>query len=130
MVQIESGVLERTRIVSNVLMVLLVAGNLYFSIQYINNLKTSQAPIVDTSAAEVTKIKNANFLKLFIEKVVKTNGVVAYEDRVQLENDIRQIHNKALTDQWVLYINSNKDPKKAQAAVADLMEMLADGTVK
>ena len=129
MVQFQTGVLERTKIVSNLLMLILLAGNLYFSVQYIYNLKNSAIPVVDTSAAEVTKIKNANFLKLFIDKVIKSNGTVTYEDRVQLENDVRQIHNQALTDQWTLFVNS-KDPKKAEAAAADLMVMLADGTIK
>ena len=129
MVQFQSGIMEKTRFVSNILLLILLAGNLFFSIQYIYTIKNEKLITVDTSTAEVMKIKNANFLKLFINKVVKSSGTVTYEDRVQLENDIRQIHNPALTAQWELFVG-NKDPKKAEAAATDLMLMLADGTVK
>ena len=129
MVQFQSGIMEKTRFVSNVLLVILLAGNLYFSIQYIQSIRNDKLPVVDKGAQEVMQIKNANFLKLFINKVVKSSGTVTYEDRVQLENDVRQIHNPALTAQWELFVD-NKDPKKAEQAATDLMLILADGTVK
>ena len=129
MVQFQSGVMEKTRFVSNVLLVVLLAGNLYFSVQYVQNLKDSQVPVVDKGAQEVMQIKNANFLKLFINKVVKSSGTVTYEDRVQLENDVRQIHNPELTAQWETFV-ANKDPKQAEAAATDLMLILVEGTVK
>jgi predicted DNA-binding helix-hairpin-helix protein len=129
MVQFQSGILEKTRFVSNILLVILLAGNLYFSVQYVQNLKSSQAPVVDKGAQEVMQIKNANFLKLFINKVVKSSGTVTYEDRVQLENDVRQIHNPALTAQWEVFVD-NKDPKLAEQAATDLMLILVEGTVK
>jgi hypothetical protein len=129
MVQFQSGVMEKTRFISNVLLVILLAGNLYFSVQYVHNLKESQVPVIDKGAQEVMQIKNANFLKLFINKVVKSSGTVTYEDRVQLENDVRQIHNPALTAQWEVFVD-NKDPKLAEQAATDLMLILADGAVK
>lgn len=129
MVQFQSGVFEKTRFVSNLLLLVLLAGNLYFSVQYIYSLKESQVSVIDKGAQEVLQIKNANFLKLFIDKVIKANGTVTYEDRVQLENDVRQIHNPELTTQWELFVGS-KDPKKAEAAATDLMLILADGTVR
>ena len=129
MVQFQSGVLEKTRFVSNVLLIVLLAGNLYFSVQYVESLKNSQTPVVDKGAQEVLQIKNANFLKLFINKVVKSSGTVTYEDRVQLENDVRQIHNPELTSQWETFV-ANKDPKKAEEAATDLMLILVEGTVK
>ena len=130
MVQFQSGVLEKIRFVSNLLLVLLLAGNLFFSIQYIYSIKADQVPVVDKGAQEVAHIKNSKFLKLFINKVIKTNGTVSYDDRVQLENDVRQIHNPELTAQWELFVASNKDQKKAEDAAADLMLMLAEGSVK
>ncbi|MEI6553152.1 MAG: hypothetical protein WCO09_01140 [bacterium] len=130
MVQFQSGVMEKTRFVSNLLLLVLLAGNLFFSIQYIYSIKADQAPKIDQGAQDVIHVKNSNFLKLFINKVVKGNGSVSYEDRVQLENDVRQIHNPELTTQWELFVNSSKDPKKAEAAATDLMLILADGTVK
>jgi hypothetical protein len=110
-------------------LLVLLAGNLFFSIQYIYSIKDDQVPTVDKGAQEVMRIKNSNFLKLFINKVIKADGTVTYEDRVQLENDVRQIHNPELTAQWELFVG-NKDPKKAEQAATDLMLILADGAVK
>jgi hypothetical protein len=107
-----------------------LAGNLFFSVQYIYSIKADQVQVVDKGAQEVMRIKNANFLKLFINKVIKASSSISYEDRVQLENDVRQIHDPSLIAQWDLYIVSNKNPKEAEDAATDLMLILADGTVK
>ncbi|MEI6553893.1 MAG: hypothetical protein WCO09_04970, partial [bacterium] len=76
MVQFQSGVMEKTRLVSNLLLLVLLAGNLFFSIQYIYSIKADQTPVVDKGAQDVIHIKNSNFLKLFINKVIKANGTV------------------------------------------------------
>jgi hypothetical protein len=42
---------------------------------------------------------------------------------VRLENDIRQLQDKAITAQWESFVNS-KDTKVAQEAAVKLMSML------
>lgn len=118
----ETGVLDKTRLVSNLLMVILLAGNIFFSIQYTENLKIERAKAEDTT--EQTRLANARFLKYFVDTVLNTKGTIAFEDRVKLENDLRQIHDEALTKQWEVFVAS-KDSTAAQETAVKLMSMLA-----
>ncbi len=121
MLNIKSGVLEKTRFMSNVLMLLLVAGNIFFSIQYMENVKLEASKAEDTSAMQ--RIQVSRYLNFFIKTVLNTQGTISFEDRVKLENDIRQIHDPELTKQWDSFVNS-KDSKTAQENSVKFMSAL------
>lgn len=122
MLKFTTGILERTRLVSNILMLILVIGNIFFSIQYAENIKQAGVFETDTTA---TRIQVSRFLKFFIDTVISTQGTVSFEDRVKLENDIRQIHDPELTKQWETFVDS-KDSKIAQENAVKLMQMLVN----
>ncbi len=121
MLNIKSGVLEKTRFMSNVLMLLLVAGNIFFSIQYMENVKLEASKAEDTTAMQ--RVQVSRYLNFFIKTVLNTQGTISFEDRVKLENDIRQIHDPELTKQWDSFVNS-KDSKSAQENSVKLMSAL------
>jgi len=124
MINFQSGVLDRTRLISNILMLVLLAGNIFFSIQYAENIKLEaerNAAVADNSS---TRYQVSHFLQYFIDTVLNTQGTISFDDRVKLENDIRQIHDPALTAQWTAFVDS-KDSKTAQANAVKLMSMLA-----
>ncbi len=121
MVTIESGVLDRTRMVSNILMIVLLIGNIFFSIQYAESLKKEAVPVEDKSEL---RLQASRFLKAFIDIVLNTDGPIAFEDRVKLENDIRQMHDVDLIKLWDAFVGS-KDSKAAQENAIKLMSMLA-----
>jgi hypothetical protein len=125
MFNFQSGVLERTRLVSNVLMLLLLIGNIFFSIQYISNLK---AEAVQKDDNTTYRIQVSRFLKSFIDIVINTQGTVSFDDRVKLENDIRQIHDTDLIRLWDAFVGS-KDTKEAQVNAVKLMSLLATKTL-
>jgi hypothetical protein len=64
-----------------------------------------------------------NFLKLFITKVLKTEGEVDFETRLKLENAVREIQDKEILDQWIKFTES-KTEDEAQKNVKDLLEIL------
>ncbi len=121
----QSGVLDRTRLVSNVLMLVLVAGYIFFSIQYTQSIKQQEAAAAAISDSGATRIQVAHFLKYFIDTVLNTQGTISFDDRVKLENDIRQIHDASLTTQWTEFVNS-KNSKLAQTNAVKLMSMLTN----
>ena len=125
MFDIKSGVLEKTRMVSNILMLLLLIGNIFFSVQYVSNLRTEAASKDDNTTY---RIQVSRFLKSFIDIVINTQGTVSFDDRVKLENDIRQIHDADLTRLWEVFVGS-KDTKEAQANAVKLMSLLATKTL-
>ena len=124
MATFQSGILDRTRIVSNILMLLLVAGNIFFSIQYTQNILQNQDRTDQSIAQDNVRIQNARLLKLFIDVVLNTK-TISLEDRIKLENDMRQTHDADTIKLWDVY-STSKDGKSAQLAAVDLMVALAN----
>ena len=124
MATFQSGILDRTRIVSNILMLLLVAGNIFFSIQYTQNILQNQDRTDQSIAQDNVRIQNARLLKLFIDVVLNTK-TISLEDRIKLENDMRQTHDADTIKLWDVY-STAKDGKSAQLAAVDLMVALAN----
>ena len=121
MFKLESGVLDTSRIVSNILMIVLVAGNIYLSIQYIEQLQEQNAPVVDNTGRN---IKIDRFLQEFITVVLNPTAPVTTAQRVQLENDMDQIGDSDISAAWQTFVNS-EDPKSAQASAVKLMSLLS-----
>ncbi len=122
---LKSGIIDKTRLVSNLLMLILVAGNIFFSIQYTEGIKQQADQAAATVDQDAARIQSARFLKEFIDIVLNTQGTIAFDDRVKLENDIRQIHDSNLTNQWNDFVNS-KNAKAAQGSAVKLMSMLTN----
>jgi hypothetical protein len=119
----ETGIFDRVRIVSNIIMLILVAGNIYFSVQYTQNMLKEQSQQEISAAKDEVRFQSATFLKFFVDKVLTTNGVISYADRVKLESDIRQMNDSRLIEVWDEFVAST-DPKEAQTSVVKLMSML------
>ena len=118
----QSGILDKTKLLSNFLLILLLAGNVYLSIQFIDNM---QKPVLQDQTNVTLHIKAANTLKTFIDKVLNTQGTISMEDRVLLENNILQIHDPVVTTAWNAFVNS-KNTKDAETSAVKLMSLLID----
>lgn len=125
MFNFQTGILDRTRLFSNVLMLILLCGNIYFSIQYTSNVKLQDAKALVDSAKVDSRLQIASFLREFIDTVLNTKGTISFDDRVKLENDIRQIKDPDLIKLWDTFVAS-KDSKSAQDGAVKLMSALAN----
>ena len=121
---VQSGILDRTRLFSNILLIILVAGNIFFSIQYTESLKQQQTQKEDSIG---TNIKVSRFLKLFVDVVLntETGKTISYDERVKLENYVREIQDVDIIKQWDAFVDST-DSKIAQANAVDLMKTLTN----
>ncbi len=120
--------IDKTRLSSNVLMIALVMMNIFFGIQYTQNIKNEDKMIEEQAARTEQRIQVAKFLRLFIEKVLSTNGTVSFEDRVQLENDVRKLGDEQIVKQWQSFVAS-KDGEQAQQRAITLMSLLSNKMV-
>ena len=120
----QTGILDKTRLTANILMLVLVALNIFFSVQYTQNVKreTEQAQAEQAKVEE--RLQTSRFMKLFIDKVLGTSGTISFEDRVKLESDIRALGKPELTAQWETFVLST-DTDSAQQNAVKLMSMLA-----
>jgi len=121
---VQSGILDKTRLLSNILMIILVAGNIFFSIQYTESIRQQQAQKEDSIG---TNIKVSRFLKLFVDVVLntETGKTISYDNRVKLENYVREIQDVDIVKQWDKFVESSNS-KVAQANAATLMKMLTN----
>ena len=123
---IESGVLDKTRLVSNILMLVLVAGNIFFSIQYTESIKQGVEQASQTEEKNLVRTQAARFMKEFVDIVLNVDGTaISTDDRVKIENDVRQLHQPAITTAWTTFLNA-KDAKTAQASAVKLMSMVTN----
>ena len=123
---LQSGILDKSRLVSNILMLVLVAGNIFFSIQYTEGIKQQADQAASITDQSATRIQAARFMKEFVDIVLNTSqGAISYDDRVKLENDVRQIGDSAVTKQWVAFVNS-ANAKTAQNNAVVLMSMVTN----
>lgn len=126
MFQFRSGVLDKTSLFSNFLLVVLLAGNIYLSIQYISNIQLQANQKEDTTS---TRIQTSRVLKEYIDVVLNTTGSISYDNRVKLESDVRQLQDPLITKQWDAFVAS-KDAKVAQGNAIKLMSMLANKMIE
>ncbi len=119
----QTGIFDKTRLVANSLMLLLVGLNIFFSIQYTQNMKTDDAKQAQEIAKTEERLKVSKFMKLFIDKVLSTNGTISFEDRVKLESDVRALGDESVVKQWETFVAS-KDSDTAQKSAVLLMSIL------
>lgn len=120
----QTGIFDKTRLVANVLMVILVCLNIFFSIQYTQNIKATDLKDQEEQAKTEERLKTSRFMKFFIDKVLGTNGTISFEDRVKLESDIRALGDASIVKQWESFVAST-DSDTAQTSAVKLMSMLA-----
>jgi len=120
----QTGIFDRTRLLANVLMVLLVCLNIFFSIQYTQGIKQEDAKLEAEAAKTEVRLENSRFMKLFIDKVLGTNGTISFEDRVKLESDVRALGDEQLVKQWEKFVAST-DSNEAQKNAVLLMSLLS-----
>ena len=121
----QTGLFDKTRLLANILMVILVGLNIFFSIQYTQNIKKQDEATIAESEKIEQRLETAQFMKLFIDKVLGTNGTIAFEDRVKLEADIRALGDDTLVKQWDAFVTS-ADSETAQQSAVRLMSMLSN----
>ena len=119
----QTGILDKTRLSANFLMLLLVGLNIFFSIQYTQNMKMDDVNKTEEFQKTEERLKVSKFMKLFVDKVLGTNGTISFEDRVKLEADIRALGDESAVKQWETFVAS-KDSETAQKNAVLLMSIL------
>ena len=112
------------RLILIVVIVILLASNILLGVKYVNTqeeLKTVKT-ILET---QVMNEKVLDFTKLFINKVLKAEEEITFEERLTLENAVRNLNDEEILAQWNKFIES-KDEMEAQREVKNLLELLVN----
>lgn len=115
--------MQKNRIIILSVIGLLVLAVAFFAGSYILEVqknKTLQKEIT----SQKTNHKVMNFLNLFIQKVLKTDKPVSFEDRLQLENAVRDINDPEIMAKWEEFTGGTNEVQ-IQQGVKELLEVLA-----
>ena len=105
-----------------IIILLLVLGNIFFAAEYFLQLRETQKIQVQVKNQQVNA-KVLSFLNLFIQKVLKSDKEVSFEDRLKLENAIRDINDPKILASWEQFIGGTNEIQ-IQQGVKDLLEVL------
>ncbi len=106
------------------LIIVLSASHLLWGLMY----RAQYQALSETRVALARVVQNkkiASFQKLFIEKVLRTDGVVDFTTRVQLQNAVTDIHDEAITEAWDAFLSAQTEIE-GQEHVKMLLFLLAE----
>lgn len=111
---------KRTVVIA--LIVLLVASNVFFIVQFFISQKNLR-DIAQTAKAQQTNIKILSFTNMFINNVLATDKEIDFETRLELESAVRELQDVEILDKWQKFVQS-KDKNETQIAFKNLLELL------
>jgi DNA-directed RNA polymerase specialized sigma subunit len=113
--------MSKQKIISIIIFILLVS-NAFFGIEYF----AVQKEFRQTQTSLETQKTNEEileFTKLFIQKVLRAETEIDFENRLKLENTVRDLKDEEILTQWQKFTES-KSEIQAQEEVKNLLEML------
>ena len=104
--------------------VILLVATAFFGVQYVA-AKHNVAKLQQEVTNQKLNAKILDFIKLFINVVLKNKSEVSFDDRLKLENAVRDLGDKTILDQWDKFIASTNEPQ-AQQEVTNLLNILVN----
>jgi hypothetical protein len=114
--------MQKIRLFAIIIITILAVAAVLFAVMYfLDRQELLQAR--QQLKAQQTNEKVLVFAKLFVDKVLLGEGTVSFDDRLSLENAVRDISDKEIFSDWQEFTNSQSD-KESQAAVGNLLKLL------
>jgi len=114
--------IRKKTILLGALFIILLGGNIFLAEKYFSVQKQLKADLKIIQKQEFNK-KALDFAKLFIEKVLKSNGEISFNTRLELETAVRNLNDEAILNQWEKFTGSSTEPE-AQKNVKDLLDLV------
>jgi len=114
--------MDKSKKILAILVLLLAVLNVFFTWKYATLQANLQAAKVQLAGQNSDK-KVLDFMRIFIEKVLRAKKDVSFDDRLKLETMVRGLNDNQVLDQWNKFVNS-KDQSSAQEEVKNLLSLL------
>jgi hypothetical protein len=113
-----------TKPITIICVLILLAGNVVLGVLYFN-ARRELAQAQGAAAGRQTNEKIAGFAGLVVDKVLKAQGEVSFDDRLQLENAVRDTKDADLLAQWKKFTDSQNETA-AQTEMKNLLGLLVE----
>jgi len=115
---------NKTKIACLIIVLILSAGNIYFAVKYFSSQEELSQARSSLEAIQFNK-KYLDFNQMFIDKILKAEGAVDVDTRLELEMAARDLKDPEVLAQWKKFIDSQSE-KDSQDAVKNLLALLAE----
>jgi hypothetical protein len=112
-----------------IILIVLLAGGVIAGVVGYYSASTQLSKVQAKMAVQKKDERVLTFLKMFIKKVIKSESGVSFEDRLALENSVRNLNDKDILAQWKKFVDS-KTEKEAQDNTKDLLDLLVNKVSK
>lgn len=107
----------------SILVILLLVTNILWGVEYLKmNGDFSKAEAELNTVVRNKKI--VSFQKLFIDKVLRSEGVVDFNTRVSLQNSVNETGDQDIIDTWNKFLSA-KTEAEGQQYVKNLLSLFA-----
>lgn len=114
--------MQKQKILLIIIISILFAGNVILGLNFL--LAKKQIKELQKSVEkQQLNTRIINFSRLFVEKVLKAKEDISFDERLKLENAVREIEDKELLSSWEKF-TSSKTEEEAQENVKDLLDLL------
>jgi len=114
--------MQKTKLFIIIVVIIFIAGSIYLATMCFLS-GTELARIRQQLKAQETNEKVLLFAQLFVDKILLSDGTVNFEDRLKLENAVRDINDKEIFSEWEKFTKSQND-RESQSAVGNLFKFL------
>lgn len=108
---------------NTILLVLLIATNIIWCAEYLK-IKSDFSKMEADLGATVKNKKIVAFQKLFVDKVLKSEGVVDFNTRVSLQNSVNDTEDQDIVEAWNKFLSA-KTEAEGQMRVKELLSLLS-----
>lgn len=105
-----------------VIALVIVGSAVYFTLQYVA-LRSEVRNLQEKASSSTCDEKTLLFARMFVDKVLRAEGEISFEDRLRLENSVRDLNDDETVIAWNAFVNSGTE-KEAQDAVKNLLSLL------
>ena len=116
--------MNKQKLLSLTIILVLFASNVFFAVTLVktqNELSEAKQNLEENKTREPI----LKFTNLFIERILKAEGEVSFDTRLDLENAVRNLNDSEILNQWKKFVDA-KDEIEAQREVKNLLGILSD----
>lgn len=110
------------KIVTLIIILALVVLVVFLAAQWVW-LKIDFNQLQKTVKIQQTNQKTLEFANFFVDKVLLSSQQVSFEERLQMENMVRDINDQQILDQWNKFVKSDRN-EDVQKELVNLLKLL------